>query len=370
MKLNDKQYYRYSRHILLDEIGEEGQLKLKAARVIVIGAGGLGCPVLMYLAAAGIGHIGIVDFDKVEASNLQRQVLFGESVLGKNKAEAAKERLEDLNSDITYKAYPQKLVTSNALDLLKEYDIVVDGSDNFASRYLINDACILTGKPFVHGSVFKFQGQVAVFNYDEGPTYRCLFPDPPGANTVPSCSDIGVLGVLPGIIGSFMANEVLKIVLRIGDIMSGEVIVYNALRNTHSCLKLSRNEAAVNKVPQTPDEFMEMDYDYYCGNMENPLEIKIDEFEEAIHNGAEVIDVREYGEQPEIKDFSFTRIPMSELQIKDDRIEKNKNYIVVCQYGIRSLQVVEYLRNHHGYENLRSLREGLVEYYKQKDSQT
>ena len=168
MKLNDKQYHRYSRHILLDEIGVEGQLKLKNSKVLVIGAGGLGCPVLMYLAAAGIGEIGIVDFDTVDESNLQRQILFGELVLGKNKAEAASERLADLNSDVQVKSYPVKLNTSNAVDLFNDYDIIIDGTDNFATRYLINDACILTGKPFVHGSIFKFQGQVSVFNYKNG----------------------------------------------------------------------------------------------------------------------------------------------------------------------------------------------------------
>jgi adenylyltransferase/sulfurtransferase len=370
MKLNDKQYHRYSRHILLDEIGEEGQLKLKTSRVLVIGAGGLGCPVLMYLAAAGIGEIGIIDFDKVDASNLQRQVLFGESSLGNNKAEAAKERLEDLNPDIIYKAFPEKLDTSNAIRLLSEYDIIVDGTDNFASRYLINDACILTGKPFVHGSVFKFQGQVSVFNYENGPTYRCLFPDPPGAGTVPSCSDIGVLGVLPGIIGSFMANEVLKIVLGLGEVMNGEVMLYNALQNTHTKIKLQRNENAIKKSPGSVDEFINMDYDYLCGNVENPLEIGINEFEELLGKGAEVIDVREYGELPAIDNFKFTQIPMSQIQLEYHKISKEKECILVCQYGVRSLQVAEYLKNNHGYENLKSLREGLIEYYRQTEGKT
>lgn len=368
MKLNDKQYYRYSRHILLDEIGEKGQLKLKTSKVLVVGAGGLGCPVLMYLAAAGIGEIGIVDFDVVDESNLQRQVLFGESVLGKNKAEAAAIRLTDLNSDINCRSYPFKLETSNTIELFNQFDIIVDGTDNFATRYLINDACMLAGKPFVHGSIFKFQGQVSVFNFKNGPTYRCLFPDPPGANTVPSCSDIGVLGVLPGIIGSLMANEALKIILGIGEIMSGEVLVCNALNNTYTKLKLGRNEDASGRVPKSITEFKKTDYDIFCGAKENPLEIGIEKFIESLKNGTDVIDVREFGELPEINDFDFTQIPMSQIQTEYDRIEKEKEYIVVCQYGIRSLQVVEYLNKNYGYENLKSFREGLIEYYKQFES--
>jgi adenylyltransferase/sulfurtransferase len=369
LELNDKQYYRYSRHILLDEIGEGGQLKLRAAKVLVVGAGGLGCPVLMYLAAAGIGETGIVDFDLVDESNLQRQVLFGESFVGKNKAEAAVKRLTDLNSDCNYKSYPNKLDTQNAIHLFNQYDLIVDCTDNFAARYLINDACYLTGKPFVHGSIFKFQGQVSVFNYNNGPTYRCLFPDPPGAGTVPSCSDIGVLGVLPGIIGSLMASEVLKIVLGLGETLSGEVLICNALKNDYANLKLTRNEKAVNKAPQSAIEFIDMDYEDYCGNVENPLEIEIEEFNESISSGIEVIDVREYGELPEIDDFDYTQIPMSQIQSNFEKIDREKNYIVVCQYGIRSLQVVEYLKNQHGYENLKSLKEGLIEYYQKKGSQ-
>jgi len=370
MELNDKQYYRYSRHILLDEIGEKGQLKLKVSKVLVVGAGGLGCPALMYLAAAGIGEIGIVDFDVVDESNLQRQILFGESVIGRNKAEAAAMRLADLNSDVNFKTHPFKLDTSNAITLLKNYDIIVDGTDNFATRYLINDACLLTDKPLVHGSIFKFQGQVSVFNYKNGPTYRCLFPDPPGANTVPSCSDIGVLGVLPGIIGSLMANEVLKIILDIGEIMTGEVMLYNALQNTNVKLKLVRNEEVIDRAPKSIAEFEKIDYDFFCGTINNPLEIGIETFVDSLKNGANIIDVREFGELPEINDFEFTQIPMSQIEIEYDRIAKEKEYVVVCQYGIRSLQVVEYLKNNYGYENLLSLKGGLVEYYKQTESKT
>ena len=232
---------RYNRHIILSEIGQIGQDKLSNAKVLVVGAGGLGCPVLQYLAAAGIGTLGIIDFDVVEASNLQRQVLFGNSSLGQNKAEAAKIRLEDLNDTITINAYPFPLDHQNALDLFNQYDIIVDGSDNFETRYLVNDACILTNKPLVFGAIYKFEGQVSVFNYENGPSYRCLFPNPPKKDSVPNCSEIGVLGVLPGIIGSMQANEVLKIILGIGNVLSGKLLCFNALTNQTSILKVKKS---------------------------------------------------------------------------------------------------------------------------------
>lgn len=202
---------RYNRHIILSDVGQIGQDKLSKAKVLVVGAGGLGCPVLQYLTAAGIGELGIIDFDVVEESNLQRQILFGTSSLGTNKALAAKNRLEDLNPTIQINAYTEKLTSKNALELFKEYDIIVDGTDNFATRYLVNDAAILTNKPIVYGAIYKFEGQVSVFNYQNGPSYRCLFPNAPKEGSVANCSEVGVLGVLPGIIGTMMANEVLKI---------------------------------------------------------------------------------------------------------------------------------------------------------------
>ena len=220
---------RYSRHIILSEIGQIGQDRISNTKVLVIGAGGLGCPILQYLTAAGVGTIGIIDFDVVELSNLQRQVLFGTSSLGKNKAIAAKARLEDLNDSISIIAYPEPLTYQNAIALFNQYNIIVDGSDNFETRYLVNDACIITNKPLVFGAIYKFEGQVSVFNYQNGPSYRCLFPTPPKKDSVPNCSEIGVLGVLPGIIGSMQANEVLKIILGLGNSLSGKLLCYNAL---------------------------------------------------------------------------------------------------------------------------------------------
>ena len=232
---------RYSRHIALNEIGVRGQEKISKAKVLVVGAGGLGCPVLQYLAAAGIGTLGIVDFDVVEESNLQRQILYGTSTTGENKALAAKKKLEDLNPTISIDAIPEKLAYSNVVSLFNQYDIIVDGSDNFETRYLINDAALITNRPVVFGAIFKFEGQLSVFNYNNGPTYRCLFPVPPTKENIPNCSEVGVLGVLPGIVGSMQANEVLKIVLGIGEVLSGKLCCYNSKTNDFQILLIQKN---------------------------------------------------------------------------------------------------------------------------------
>ena len=239
---------RYNRHIILSEIGQAGQDKISSAKVLIIGAGGLGCPIALYLTAAGVGTLGIIDFDTVEISNLQRQVLYGTSTLGKNKAIAAKERLEDLNDDISIVAYPEKLTHKNAIDLFNQYDIIVDGTDNFETRYLVNDACIIANKPFVFGAIYKFEGQISVFNYKNGPSYRCVFPNPPEKGSVPNCSEIGVLGVLPGIIGTMQANEVLKMILELGNTLSGKLLCYNALTLQNSILKIKKSEAIIQSI--------------------------------------------------------------------------------------------------------------------------
>ena len=241
---------RYDRHIILSEIGQEGQDKISNARVLVIGAGGLGCPVLQYLTAAGVGTIGIIDFDVVELSNLQRQVLFGTSSLAQNKALAAKERLQDLNSDISIIAYQEPLTYQNAITLFRQYDIIVDGSDNFETRYLVNDACVITNKPLVFGAIYKFEGQVSVFNYNSGPSYRCLFPELPNNTNQLNCSEIGVIGVLPGIVGTMMANEVLKIVLGFENILSGILLCYSAKTSETTSLKIIKNHVA-EVIPET-----------------------------------------------------------------------------------------------------------------------
>jgi len=239
---------RYSRHITLSEVGLVGQLKIAESKVLVIGAGGLGSPLLLYLTAAGVGTIGIVDFDKVSESNLQRQVLFREQDLNINKAISAKKLLNARNSDIEIKSYPHIFDTSNALELVQDYDIVVDCTDNFRTRYLINDACVKLGKPFVFAAIYKFEGQLSVFNYKGGPTYRCLFPTPPKAGEVPNCEEVGVLGVLPGVLGMYQANEVLKIILSIGSILSGQLLSINLLTNDQRLLRFNKNKAEIESI--------------------------------------------------------------------------------------------------------------------------
>src|SRR6476619_3531840 len=260
---------RYDRHIIIPDFGFEAQKKLKAAKVLVIGSGGLGSPALLYLAAAGVGTIGIIDFDVVDDSNLQRQVLFGVDEIGKPKVDAAKKRLESLNPFITIKVYNQQLTSQNALDIIKDYDVVADGTDNFPTRYLVNDACVLLGKPNVYASIFQFEGQVSVFNYraanDElGPNYRDLYPTPPPPGLVPICTEGGVLGVLPGIIGSLQALEVIKVITGVGETLSGRFFVFDALSFESRTFKISRNPAnPLNGINPTITQLI--DYEQFCG---------------------------------------------------------------------------------------------------------
>ncbi|WP_369820320.1 ThiF family adenylyltransferase [Tenacibaculum sp. SG-28] len=243
MNLSTRERKHYDRHLILDKIGEKGQLKLKQAKVLVIGAGGLGCPVLQYLTAAGVGTIGIIDPDVVDQSNLQRQILYTIDDIGASKAVTASKRLSKLNPFVQFTVYQEKLTTKNAISLFEIYDIIVDGSDNFETRYLTNDAAILTDKPLVYGAIFKFEGQVSVFNYNGSATYRCLYPTPPKPETSPNCSEIGVLGVLPGIIGSFQANEVIKIICNIGEVLANKLLIYDTLSMRQVLLKYEKSDA-------------------------------------------------------------------------------------------------------------------------------
>lgn len=331
---------RYSRHIILSEIGQEGQNKLSSAKVLVIGAGGLGCPILQYLTAAGIGCIGIVDFDVVEISNLQRQVLFGTSSLGENKAEAAKKRLEDLNDTISITAYPEKLTHKNAIDLFNQYDIIVDGTDNFATRYLVNDAAIITNKPLVFGAIYKFEGQVSVFNYNNGPSYRCLFPNPPEKDAIPNCSEIGVLGVLPGIIGSMQANEVLKIILGLGKVLSGELLCYNALNSQTITLKINKSASQIESILSKKERFHTNHIEELCEVDDNIISIK-----EVVNQGnIQIIDVRETHETPKIESLEVISIPLSTLESQLEKINPEKKKAIFCQSGIRSKRAVSILK--------------------------
>ena len=350
---------RYNRHIILSEIGQHGQDKLSNAKVLVIGAGGLGCPVLQYLTAAGIGTIGIVDFDIVEISNLQRQVLFGTSSLGENKAEAAKQRLEDLNNEISIIAYPEKLTHKNAINLFNQYDIIVDGTDNFETRYLVNDACIITNKPLVFGAIYKFEGQVSVFNYQNGPSYRCLFPNPPKKGAVPNCSEIGVIGVLPGIIGSMQANEVLKIILGIGNVLSGKLLCYHALTLQNSTLKIKKNEELILSVIKDKANFNKKESNFNC-EFEN-IEVSIKDV--LIEENIQFIDLRESHEQPKVENLKVTYIPLSEIENNLEKIDTAKKKILFCQSGVRSKHAVNLLQELN-IKNAFSLKEDILDIIK------
>ena len=365
--LTEKEISRYSRHLLLPEIGKEGQEKLKNSSVLVIGAGGLGCPVLSYLTAAGIGKIGILDFDIVDESNLQRQVLYGINDIGKSKSEIAKQKLAGQNPLIEIESFNSKLSTQNALEIFSKYNIIVDGTDNFATRYMINDACVLLGKSLVSGSIYKFQGQVSVFNLQNtpvaGPTYRCLFPSPPPAKSAPSCSEIGVMGVLPGIIGTFMANEVIKIITAIGEILSGKVLLVDALSMVFHKITLERNPLAIQSAPQNAEEFRKMNYDYFCGTQGNNIPIRDILPSELLSllsskENIQVIDVREPNEQPEITEFNHLKIPLGEIEKHVGSIDKEHRVIVICRSGIRSRKAIELLSGKYGFQNLYNLKGG------------
>lgn len=360
MNLSKEDLTRYSRHLLLSEIGQEGQEKLKASKVLVIGAGGLGCPVLQYLAAAGVGKIGVIDLDVLEESNLQRQILYSVQDIGTNKALAAQKRLLALNPLIEVVAYPYALDTSNALELFELYDLIVDGTDNFATRYLVNDACVITEKPLIYGSIFKFEGQVAVFNYQNGPSYRCLFPNPPAPGEVPNCSEVGVLGVLPGVIGAMQANEVLKIILGLGAVLSGNLLVYNALNAESLILNIEANPAVIKETKGLKSQFKELNYEAFCGLEQSPsiAEIEPQELSENLEKYT-LIDVRETWEQPRYEALEGIDIPLPRLMLWKDKIPKDKPVVVLCAKGIRSKIAIEQLQEQFGYTNLINLTGGI-----------
>jgi adenylyltransferase/sulfurtransferase len=340
---------RYSRQTILPDIGIEGQLQLKAAKVLIIGAGGLGCPVLQYLAAAGVGTIGIADNDKVEASNLQRQILYTGEDIGKYKAVVAKEKATTLNPFILVEAHVINVTEENVLALIEAYDIVVDGSDNFATRYLLNDACVMMNKPLVFGSIFKFEGQVSVFNYQQGPTYRCLFSDQPNSDEMPNCAVIGVVATLPGIIGSLQANEVIKMIIGMGEVLSGRLLVINALTMQTECFGF--NAIAKNKQIANLST-----YTYDC----EPIASSIN-FEElqqlSLTQKIQLIDVREPKEHA-VFNIGGINIPLS--QVATDKRLLGIDYTIVfyCASGIRSKKAVELLAGSH-IKNTLSLHGGI-----------
>lgn len=349
---------RYNRHIILSEIGREGQQKINEAKVLVIGAGGLGCPVLQYLAGAGVGTIGIIDGDTVDESNLQRQILFGVSSIGLNKAKEAEKRLKDLNPTLNFQVYPVYLSTENALEIFKSYDIIVDGTDNFTTRYMVNDACVSLNKPLVSASIFKFEGQLSVFNANGGPSYRCLFPNPPKPGSMPSCSDVGVLGVLPGILGSLQANEVLKLILGLGDVLSGKLMLFNALNLQTNIIQFAKNEEEFAKGKMSEEVFKAMDYRYFCGLGEEVEITQVDDISRFMGDNDCIVDVREIHEEPKLLDKNVMQIPLSVFDEKSHFLEKQDRILLVCKSGVRSKKAGEILIN-KGYKHVFSLKHGV-----------
>jgi adenylyltransferase/sulfurtransferase len=372
-ELSKEELVRYARQMIISDFGEQGQLKLKQAKVLVIGAGGLGCPVLSYLTAAGIGLIGIIDSDKVEISNLQRQVLFDSQQVGLFKAKAAEEKLHKLNPTIRFQTYCTKLTSQNALEILKEYDVIVDCTDNFASRYLINDACVLLDKVSVYASVFRFEGQLAVFNYLDkstnpnlrSPNYRDLFPSPPPASLVPNCSESGIFGVIPGILGCMQASEVLKIILEKGKPLAGKLLLYDALSLESTLIKFSHQTK--NKITSL------IDYEVFCNvnqkNISKMKEITVLELKEKLDNqeDIQVIDVRKAYEY-KIVNIGSTLIPKSEIETQLDKIRRDVPVILLCRSGKRSATVLQGLEKKYAFDNLYNLKGGILAYADQVDT--
>ncbi len=348
--LNPQELKRYNRHIILPEIGMEGQQKLKLAKVLVIGAGGLGCPLLQYLAAGGVGTIGVVDSDKVDESNLHRQILYSSNDIGKNKTDVAAKKLSELNPFIKIISIVSYLNSENALQLFSDFDIIIDGSDNFATRYLVNDACVILNKPFVSGSIYKFQGQVSVFNFNDGPTYRCLYPEP---GDIPNCAEVGVLGVLPGIVGCLMANETIKIIIGKGEILSGKLLVFDSLTMQFNTFEFS--SVAENKNIKTLSN-----YDFFCEK--DVKEITATELKNKIKVGEkfQLIDVREPHEY-EQENIGGLLIPLNELENNLHKISTTLPVIIHCHSEIRSKKAIEILRQ-NGFDNLLNLKNGLMDF--------
>lgn len=341
---------RYQRQIQLKEVGLAGQEKIAQAKVLVIGAGGLGCPALQYLAAAGVGTIGIIDFDGVELSNLQRQILYTVDDIGKSKAITASNKLIALNPEITINSYNYQITNQNALEILESYDIIIDGSDNFSTRYLVNDACMLLGKPLIYGAVLRFEGQIGVFNLVDKVTqiktnYRDLFPKSPDSGSSISCNDVGILGVIPGIIGTMQATEALKIITGNGKILANKIISYNALENTFFDFEIISNPNQIIDFPKTKAEFLDYNYDWFCNSNFEVEKISVEEFENLrVEKKITIIDVREIGELPFVDKFPFTLIPLSEFENRVSTIPTENKIVVFCKSGQRSLSAIKILK--------------------------
>src|SRR6202163_1270314 len=367
VKLSKEEVQRYSRHLIMPEVGLEVQLKLKRARVLLIGTGGLGAPLGLYLAAAGVGHLGLVDFDVVDFSNLQRQVTFSTGDVGKHKTEAAKARLSGLNPTIEIQTFETRLTSENALELFRDFDIIVDGTDNFPTRYLVNDACLLLGKPNVYGSIFRFEGQATVFGHSGGPCYRCLYPEPPPPGLVPSCAEGGVLGVLPGIVGSIQAMETIKLILGTGESLKDRLLLFDALAMKFRELKLRKNHGCP-MCGDHPTITKLIDYYEFCGvrgeeapalNVQVPeitprdLKLRLDRGDAFL-----ILDVREPHEF-QICNLNGHLIPLGELPRRVHELDSSREIVAHCRSGKRSAEAVDFLRK-AGFRKILNLRGGIL----------
>jgi len=372
VRLTNEQILRYSRHLILPEVGMTGQKKLRAASVLIIGAGGLGCPIALYLTAAGIGRLGLVDFDVVDRTNLQRQILYGESVVGVPKVEAAAERLKDLNPDVEIETYPERLTSENALQIMSDYDIIIDGTDNFPTRYLTNDAAVILGKPYIYGSIFRFEGQVSVFlsrpfnSFDRGPCYRCLFPSPPPPGAVPSCAEGGVLGVLPGIVGALQAAEAIKLIVGIGEPLIGKLLLIDTLRMEFRAGRIRRNPNCP-VCGDNPTIRELIDYEEFCGLRRGELpesdEIFVtpQELKERLDAGEPLLllDVRE-PEELEISEFPhpYKHIPLDDLPERVHELDLTSDIVVFCRNDQRSRLAAQMLQR-MGFSRVKVLKGGI-----------
>jgi molybdopterin/thiamine biosynthesis adenylyltransferase/rhodanese-related sulfurtransferase len=379
MALTQDQINRYSRHLLLPEVGVEGQEKICNSKVLLIGTGGLGSPLALYLAAAGVGNLGLIDFDVVDLSNLQRQVAHGESTVGKLKVDSAKARIADLNSSINVTTYNTRLSSENVMEIFADYDIIVDGTDNFPTRYLASDACVLLKKPYIYGCILRFEGQASVFDSRTGPCYRCLYPAPPPPGLVPSCAEGGVIGILPGIVGLIQANEVVKLVLGVGDSLVGRLLLFDALKMKFREMKL-RKDPACPICGDNPTITELIDYEQFCGIVpvqesadDLEMEIAVEQVKQMMDekHTFKLIDVREPSEYGICKIEGATLIPLGDIEAKDtallNGLSPDDEIVLHCKAGVRSLKALKALEE-MGFRNLKSMRGGINEWSEKIDS--
>jgi molybdopterin/thiamine biosynthesis adenylyltransferase/rhodanese-related sulfurtransferase/molybdopterin converting factor small subunit len=375
-ELTNEEIKRYSRHLIMPEVGVEGQRKLKAASVLCIGAGGLGSPAAMYLAAAGVGRLGIVDFDVVDFSNLQRQILHGTPDVGRSKLASAKDRLQAINPNVQIDSYETALTSQNALDLFRPYDVILDGTDNFPTRYLVNDACVLLGKPNAYGSIFRFEGQASVFATKDGPCYRCLYPEPPPPGLVPSCAEGGVLGVLPGIIGVMQATETIKLILGVGEPLVGRFLIYDALRMKFRELKL-RKDPDCPVCGTHPTVTHLIDYEQFCGIMpaapepitvNHAIEITSVELKQRLDRGdaLKIVDVREPNEYQINRIAGSVLMPLGDVPRRYNELDLEAEIVVQCKVGGRSAKAADFLRS-VGFRRVLNLKGGILDWIDKVD---